>query len=130
MSKLTAERKRELKSLLVRMREASTVFYSHAFVIGVHPFIEFTGFMNEYIKICGEALAADIDFAEVSIHHGGKLPMHPHEADYLGEKFGCIFATTFHDNPQLLERFLRAAELAAAKKAGKMPEGEPDGGGK
>ena len=129
MSKLTKEREQELRRMLAGMQQASMVFYGMSTSIGVHPFIEMTGFMNEYIKICGEALAKGIDFADVSIHAGGQLPIQTYEAAYLGEKFGCIFSTTFHKNPQLLECFLEAAELSALKKAGGTLEEDPDGGG-
>lgn len=129
MNKISKAREAELRVMLMEMREAASVFYALSTSIGVHPFIEFTGFMNEYIKICGEALAKGIDFADVSIHSGGQLPMYTHEAAYLGEKFGCIFATTFHKNPELLACFLQGAELAAAKKAGQPPEEDDDGGG-
>lgn len=47
--------------------------------IGNHPFIEFTGLMNEYIVMCENALAQGIDFTETSIHGDGKpLPMREH----------------------------------------------------
>lgn len=35
---------------LTAMRAASDAFYLAAIRIGVHPFIEFTGLMNEWIK--------------------------------------------------------------------------------
>lgn len=49
--------------MLRRMREASSVFYGLAVQAGCHPFIEFTGLMNEYIKCCEAAHKAGIDFA-------------------------------------------------------------------
>lgn len=108
---LTAERRAELEDVLAKMQKASLSFYGDAVLIGCHPFIEFTGFMNEYIAICRAALEQGIDFTEVSAHHGGELPMKIHHARYLGEKFGCIFSSTFGTDPKLLEVFLNSADL-------------------
>jgi hypothetical protein len=125
---LTEERRAELKLMLSRMSNLSSSFYAQAVSIGAHPFIELTGFMNEYIKIAQDALNAGIDFAQTNIHVGGSLPIADYQAAYLGEKFGCIFATTFHGNPQLLDAFLSAAELAAEKKRAPLQQGAvPDG---
>jgi len=111
---MTGERKAELEQVLARMRETLQAFYYSAIQIQCHPFIELTGFMNEYIQICGRALDRGIDFTEENIHVGGVgLPMEIHQAAYLGEKFGCIFKTTFAGNPELLQAFIRAAELRA-----------------
>jgi len=46
------------KEKLDAMAQASGAFYAAAIRIGNHPFIEFTGLMNEYIKICADADAA------------------------------------------------------------------------
>lgn len=84
--------KEELEAMLAGMRQASSVFYAMAFKIGCHPFIEFTGLMNEYIKMCSNALAQGQDFTETSIHGDGKpLPMRSFEKDYLNEKLECIY---------------------------------------
>lgn len=111
---MTDERKAELELVLVGMRETSKAFYYSAAQINCHPFLELCGFMNEYIQICGRALDRGIDFTEENIHVGGVgLPIEIHQAAYLGEKFGCIFKTTFSGHPKLLQEFLRAAELRA-----------------
>lgn len=47
----------ERKAILARMRTASNLFYSAAAAAGCHAFIEFTGLMNEFIKLCTEAEA-------------------------------------------------------------------------
>ena len=117
---ISEERKAELKKSIQDMRMATSKFYSMATQIGCHPFIEMTGFMNEYITICENALAQGIDFQFVSIHSGGQLPMKEHHAMYLGEKFGCIFSTTFSENPKLLKAFMAGAELATERKAGRL----------
>lgn len=77
--------------MLRKMREASAVFYGLAAQTSCHPFLEFTGLMNEYIKCCEEAHSNGIDFAACSAHTGQTLPMHQCSIDYINEKLGCIF---------------------------------------
>lgn len=107
---MTDERRRELQECIRGMREASNSFYSAAVSQPNHPFIEFTGLMNEYIKVCEESLRAGVDFTETSVHSSGVLTMHAGNAAYLGEKFGCIFSRSLQSK-ELLETFLEAAEL-------------------
>lgn len=83
--------KQEREKALKQMQAASDSFYYAAVRIGVHPFIEFTGLMNEYIKVCREAHAKGIDFSECNTHSGIDLPMHPWEVNYVNEKLECIF---------------------------------------
>jgi hypothetical protein len=100
----------ELQEMIAKMQSASSVFYSMAVRSGNHAFIEFTGFMNEYINLCQAALAEGRDFTEANVHVGQPLfPMRPHHANYLGEKFGCIFASSFHGDETLIEAFKQAA---------------------
>jgi hypothetical protein len=85
----------ELDEMLRAMRKASSAFYSDARRIGCHPFIEFTGLMNEYIQLCEAARARGQDFTETSIHGGGQpLPMQEHHRQYLNEKLECIYGTS------------------------------------
>lgn len=77
--------------MLRRMRDASSVFYGMAVQAGCHPFIEFCGLMNEYIKCCEEAHKDGVDFASCNKHAGQTLPMKPHSVDYVNEKLECIF---------------------------------------
>jgi hypothetical protein len=84
-------RKAELQRAIEQMHAASSLFYSMAFRIGNHPFIEFTGLINEYIKCCENALGQGIDFTLCSTHTGLKLPMRSFEVDYINEKLECIF---------------------------------------
>lgn len=85
----------ELESMLIGMRAASSAFYNDARTVGCHPFIEFTGLMNEYIDMCESALSEGIDFTETSIHGSGKpLPMREHHRRYLNEKLECIYGTS------------------------------------
>jgi hypothetical protein len=73
------------------MTAASKAFYTAAVRIGNHPFVEFTGLINEYIQACREAAAAGVDFSECNTHSGQPLPMHPHNVRYVNEKLECIF---------------------------------------
>lgn len=102
--------KEQLEEMLRKMQDASNMFYRCATQAGNHPFIEFTGFMNEYIKLCKEAMDSDVDFTQCSAHSGQQLiPMQTYHANYLGEKFGCIFYTSFAENPELVAAFCREA---------------------
>ena len=76
---------------LNKMNEAVDRFYNAAIKIGNHPFIEFAGVMQAYIKSCERAHAEGIDFTECNRHAGKPLPMESYEIKYLGEKLGCIF---------------------------------------
>lgn len=77
--------------MLRRMREASKAFYGLAVQAGCHPFIEFTGLINEYISCCESAHNDGIDFGACNKHAGQSLPMHPHQIKYVNEKLECIF---------------------------------------
>lgn len=90
---LTACDKAKLAGMIRLMQAASSRFYSSAVHTGNHAFIEFTGLMNEYIKLCQDALAAGEDFTTTSVHTGKALPMAAYHAAYLGEKIGCIYGT-------------------------------------
>lgn len=83
--------KEERDAQLQGMQKASDLFYGMAIRVGCHNFIEFTGLMNEYIKMCEKANDAGIDFNECNVHTGGALPMAPHNLVYLREKLECIY---------------------------------------
>lgn len=76
---------------LARMQQLSDAFYRVATSIGVHPFIEFAGLMNEYIKCAREAHDSGIDFSACNTHCSQDLPMYPHSINYINEKLECIF---------------------------------------
>lgn len=100
----------QLKAMIDGMHAASDAFYKHAVRVGNHAFIEFTGFMNEYIKLCEDALARGVDFTRANVHSGAELvPMQTYHADYIGEKFGCIFASSFAGRGELIQAFISAA---------------------
>lgn len=81
----------ERKTALREMRRASSAFYAQAVRIGNHPFIEFTGLMNEYIKACEAAHEQGIDFTECNTHSGQPLPIESYMRAYINEKLECIF---------------------------------------
>ena len=72
--------------MLDAMETGAGLFYAHA-QGGVkhHQWLEFTGFMREYIKICREALHQGIDFQEEL------PPLEGFHASYIAEKLECIF---------------------------------------
>lgn len=100
----------ERAEMLRKMKQASSAFYGMAVQTGCHPFIEFTGLMNEYIKICEEAQAQGIDFTQTTAHQSGrdKLPMKSYHVAYLGEKLGCIYGPSIGENGKLLLESMKA----------------------
>ena len=81
----------EREVALTDMQALSDHFYHTAAGIGCHPFLEFAGLLNEYIKIARAAHVKGIDFSECNTHSGVDLPMEPFEVNYLNEKLECIF---------------------------------------
>jgi hypothetical protein len=81
----------EREIVLAEMNRANSAFYYAAVRIGNHPFIEFSGLMAEYVKLCTQAHKQGIDFSECNTHSGTHLPMLPHQVDYINEKLECIF---------------------------------------
>ncbi len=76
---------------LEKMRIVSANFYHGAQLTECHAFIEFSGLMNEYIKICEENLAQGIDFRELNGHRSQRMIIQPYEVDYVNEKLHCIY---------------------------------------
>ena len=81
----------ERERILNQMRQLSSMFYNGAIHIGCHPFIEFTGLINEYIQACERAHFNGIDFTACSVHTGQVLPLQSFEKKYINEKLECIF---------------------------------------
>ena len=81
----------DLPECIKKMRAASTLFYDNAIHAGNHAFIEFTGLMNEYIKLCEDSMKAGINFTEANKHTGTRMPVAPYRLEYLKEKLECIF---------------------------------------
>lgn len=77
---------------LQAMRLASDRFYQLAAQSQCHAYLEFTGILNEYIKICEENLARGIDFREENVHKGNsQMVIKDYQIDYMNEKLQCIF---------------------------------------
>lgn len=88
MESTTKEQRAEM---IAKMRAVSKGFYAAAVSIGNHPFIEFTGLINEYITCCELANAHGVDFTECNTHGSKELPMAQHHINYINEKLECIF---------------------------------------
>jgi hypothetical protein len=73
------------------MRLAADNFYIAATRTNCHAFIEFTGLLREYCKVCQENLARGIDFRELNGHTSQRMELQPYEIDYFTEKLNCIF---------------------------------------
>ena len=70
---------------------AADQFYKAAVRTDCHAFIEFTGLMREYCKVCEENLARGIDFRDLNAHTSQRMELQPHEIEYFNEKLNCIF---------------------------------------
>lgn len=86
-SELTAQESLEL------MRKASHEFYQMAIATQCHAFLEFTGLMNEFIKVAYEFQQNNptLDFREHNQHTGKVLRLQPYQVDYIHEKLNCIY---------------------------------------
>lgn len=81
----------ERLAAIAAMHAASSAFYAAAVKIGNHPFIEFTGLMNEYIQACIDADKHGLDFSNCNAHSGHELPLSDYRVKYINEKLECIF---------------------------------------
>ncbi|MEG4883015.1 hypothetical protein QUB75_19740 [Microcoleus sp. K1-B6] len=81
------------EEILKAMEAAANNYYREAIATNCHTFIEFTGLMNEYIKICERNLKQGIDFTKSSVHCPGepKLKIEDWELEYISDKLRCIF---------------------------------------
>ncbi len=87
-------------ALLAKLDIAEHLFldyYRAAQQLGIHTFIEHTGFMNEHLKILRKAVNAGIDIEMLNNHNDTVVKVEPYEADYLAEKFACMFAPILKD---------------------------------
>jgi hypothetical protein len=84
---LTPEQSLEL------MRKASNEFYQMAIATQCHAFVEFTGLLNEFIKVAYEFQQNNptLDFREHNQHTGKVLRLQPYQVDYIHEKLNCIY---------------------------------------
>lgn len=68
-----------------------------------HPFLEFSGLMQQYVQICRQASRKGQDFTKSSIHTNVAMPMNADEAEYLAEKLNCIFGPAIRQNPEVAQ---------------------------
>jgi len=68
---------------LARMRLAADNFYYHVAAIECQAFIELTGVMREYIKLCEKNLAHGIDFRDPNGLPGQRMQLQPYEIAYF-----------------------------------------------
>lgn len=102
--------KADLDKMVAAMTAVSTKFYAGAVQTNCHPFIEFCGLMNEYIGVCKGAADQNIDFSQANQHTGVALPIKTFQANYIGEKLGCIYGPSFKD-PTIFKAFVDALDL-------------------
>ena len=100
----------QLRDMLAKMKAVSSSFYLQACLTGCHTFIEFTGLMNEFIKVCEQSAAAGVDFASASTHSGKPLVVYPYNADYIVEKLDCIFGPSIKASPEVRAAFAKLLE--------------------
>ena len=95
-----------MEEALRKMTAVADAFYRPSTRTGVHAFIEFCGFMNEYINVCRTTMESGGDFMDSNTHNGKGLDMQVYQARYLAEKFDCIFGPTLRSNPKFKKIFM------------------------
>lgn len=102
----------EQRETLRKMREINAAFYAMVFSAGMgsrcHAFVEFCGLQAKFIDLCQEALDQGVEFAFANQHSALPWPIDRHHADYLGEKFHCIYGFALGADPALRRAFLNA----------------------
>jgi hypothetical protein len=79
------------KESLALMWKVADDFYIRAAATDCHAYLEFTGLLREYCKVCEENLARGIDFRELNGHRSQRMELQPYQIDYFNEKLNCIF---------------------------------------
>jgi hypothetical protein len=114
----------EMRKIIATLRAVNDRFYWDAFHAGAgsacHAFIEFAGLQAKFIDMCEQALVAGIEFPFANRHSRTPWPMETHHAEYLGEKFHCIFGFALAADPKLREAFIREG-LDADREKPAMP---------
>lgn len=104
------------KQKLREMEQLSSLFYQGAVKIGVHAFIEFTGLMNEFIKVCRDMeTAGNGAWDQANTHSDSPLKLKPHHVQYLAEKLDCIYGAALRANPALKKMMFGEDNSAALK---------------
>lgn len=100
----------EMRQIIATMRKVNAAFYADAFASGIggscHAFIEFAGLQAKFIDLCEDALRNGVEFPFANQHSGARWPLAPHHAQYLGEKFECIYGFALKADPTLAEAFV------------------------
>ncbi len=96
----------ERRKILLQMHHISDLFYSAATAARCHPFIEFTGLMNEYLACCESAHRNGVDFTQCNTHAGQALPMQAFNAAYLAEKLNCIYGPSLLSDDAIRDAFI------------------------
>ena len=78
------------KETLDRMWLVADEFYEGAAKTDCHAFLEFTGLLREYCKVCEQNLARGIDFRELNGHRAQRMELQSYNIDYFNEKLNCI----------------------------------------
>jgi len=94
----------ERERMLARMKEVRDSFYAAAVRVGLHQFIEFAGFMGEFIKICESMHRDGVDFGT------NDLAPKDYQMMYVAEKFDCIFGEALM-KPEMREAFIGTLAL-------------------
>jgi len=82
---------------LALMQKAANEFYSSAVWTNCHAFVEFTGLINEFIKICTayqESWPKE-DFRQCNVHTGRQMVIETYQLIYILEKLKCIYQADF-----------------------------------
>jgi hypothetical protein len=106
----------ERAAILAKMHAASNAFYRAAVASGCHAFIEFTGLMNEYIKLCHEADSSGIEWVHANVHGDIHLPFAPLHIAYLSEKLECIYGRGLADGTEEQKGVQAAIDIVKARK--------------
>jgi hypothetical protein len=118
---MSAYTKQELEKMISDMENASGIFYRLAQGTNCHTFIEFTGLMNEYIKLCRQTLEAGVDFLDTNKHTGDgsvALVAHSYNIHYLFEKLECIYG------PTITQEVRKRLEAEGSKKPRRQPQAQ------
>jgi len=114
----------EMRAVIAKMREVNGQFYNLCFFGGIgnrcHAFIEFAGLQAKFVDMCEAALNEGIEFPFANQHSQTPWPIERHHADYLGEKFHCIYGFAIGPNSELRETFIRSGLGPAPEERGSL----------
>ena len=103
----TPEEREKILEDMKKLREnCYWMFFHQGMGQKAHAFLEFNGLISKYVDLCVRAHEQGVDFTNANTHNGKALPMEGHDADYLAEKFDCIFGPALRANPEAAAIFL------------------------